>query len=57
MLPQECSRIIFLKQSNIIFDGSLEEALNEEILSRLYDAKVKIFKNGCGIVIRARSQC
>lgn len=53
LLPKNCSRMVLLKDAKVIFDGPLDEALDEEILSKLYGCRVEIIKNRCGVIIRA----
>ncbi len=54
LLPQGCSRMMLLKNSGIVFDGALDEALQEDILSQLYDCRVEVIKNNCAVTIRAK---
>ena len=41
------SRIVMLKEGRVLIDAPREEALTEENLSTLFDAKVSLFRNGC----------
>jgi len=54
LLPRSATRLILLKNGNLIFDGPLKEGLKEDILSHLYDSKVEIIKNGEGILVRVK---
>lgn len=56
LLPRDCSRMVLLSNAKIIFDGLINEALNEEILSKLYGCRVEIIKNSHGVIIRAGGQ-
>lgn len=53
LLPVNCSRMVLLKKTRIIYNGSVDEALNDKVLSNLYDCQVKVIKNNYGISIRA----
>ncbi len=56
LLPKNCSRMILLKDAKIIFDGLMDEALDEKILSKLYGCRVEVIKNIHGVIIRAGGQ-
>ena len=54
LLPRFATRLILLKNGNLIFDGPLEKGLKEDILSHLYDSKVEVIKNEEGILVRVK---
>ena len=54
LLPGNCSRMVLLKDAKVVFDGSVEDALNEEVLSRLYGCKLKIIKTEHGVIVQAK---
>ena len=41
LLPGKCSRMVLLKNARLIFDGDIQEALSEQMLSRLYECSIK----------------
>lgn len=41
-LPVSCNQLVLLKQGKIVWQGEAASALNEQLLSRLYDTKVTI---------------
>lgn len=53
LLPINCSRMVLLKETRVIYNGSVDQALNEKVLSNLYDCRVKVIKNNYEISIRA----
>ena len=54
-IPNCCSRMILLKSSQAVFQGYIEQALNEELLSGLYGVKVEIIRNSHRIMFRAKT--
>jgi ABC-type cobalamin/Fe3+-siderophores transport system ATPase subunit len=54
LLPKNCSRMVLLKDARVIFNGPLEEALQEVTLSKLYGCPVEVSKNGYGVIVRAK---
>ncbi|MCD6219639.1 ABC transporter ATP-binding protein [Candidatus Calescamantes bacterium] len=54
LLPRSATRLILLKNGNLIFDGPLKEGLKEDILSHLYDCRVEVIKNGEGVLVRVK---
>jgi len=52
LLPESCDRLILLKEGRIIFSGTIQSGLTEDILSQLYGCPIKIIKNGYGYTIR-----
>ncbi len=53
-LPKSCSRMVLLKDGRVTFDGTLLEALSEEVISRVYECQIKIIKNDEGIFLRVK---
>ena len=51
-LPESCNRLILLKEGKIIFNGTTQSGLTEDILSQLYGCPIKVIKNGYGYTIR-----
>lgn len=56
LLPKNCSRMMLLKNAKIIFDGPKDQALQGDILSKLYECRVEIIKNSCGVIVRAEEK-
>lgn len=42
LLPENCSRMVLLKNAGMVFDGAVQEALSEQILSGLYGTVIKL---------------
>ncbi len=51
-LPEGCNRMLLIKDANIIFDGAISEALNEDILSKVYSSKIRVIHSEYGLTIR-----
>ena len=56
LLPANCSRMVLLKSSGIIFDGPTDKALDEKMLIELYGSGVRVIRGEVGIVIRAKKE-
>ncbi|RKY78288.1 ABC transporter ATP-binding protein [candidate division KSB1 bacterium] len=52
-LPQNCGRMILMKNAKIVFQGEPQKALSENILSEVYDCPVKLLKTDNGVIVRA----
>ncbi|MCD6167219.1 metal ABC transporter ATP-binding protein [bacterium] len=52
-LPQNCGRMILMKNAKIVFQGETQKALSENILSEVYDCPVKLLKTDNGVIVRA----